>query len=332
MRIKKLLAAAVCAAFLVSCCACGARETEKTIFAMDTVMDIKAYGAGARAAVNSAENEIKQLETLFSRGNADSDIGRINDGASADVAPETAELIETALDVSSSTDGAFDITIAPVMDLWGFFTKDYRVPSDGEIKDALKYVDYRCVSVSGTRVSVENGMKLDLGGIAKGYLSGRIIDIFKEHGVTSGIVSLGGNVHCLGTRPDGGAWRVAVQNPSGEGYIGVLSVTDKAVVTSGGYQRYFESGGKTYHHIIDPKTGVSAESGLSSVTVVSEDGARADALSTALFVMGLNGAERYYREHGGFETVLVTDGGEVYVTDGLKNSFESEYEYNVING
>ena len=306
MRIKKLLAAAVCAAFLVSCCACGARETEKTIFAMDTVMDIKAYGAGARAAVNSAENEIKQLETLFSRGNADSDIGRINDGASADVAPETAELIETALDVSSSTDGAFDITIAPVMDLWGFFTKDYRVPSDGEIKDALKYVDYRCVSVSGTRVSVENGMKLDLGGIAKGYLSGRIIDIFKEHGVTSGIVSLGGNVHCLGTRPDGGAWRVAVQNPSGEGYIGVLPVTDKAVV--------------------------SAESGLSSVTVVSEDGARADALSTALFVMGLDGAERYYREHGGFEVVLVTDGGEVYVTDGLKDSFESEYEYKVING
>ncbi len=330
MRIKKLLAAAVCAAFLVSCG--GAKETEKTLFAMDTVMNIKAYGAGARAAVDSAENEIKRLETLLSRGNADGDVGRINGSASADVSPETAELIETALDVSSSTDGAFDITIAPVMDLWGFFTKDYRVPSDGEITDALKYVDYRRVSVSGTRVSVENGMKLDLGGIAKGYLSGRIINIFKEHGVSSGIVSLGGNVHCLGTRPDGGAWRVAVQNPSGEGYIGVLSVTDKAVVTSGGYQRYFESGGKTYHHIIDPKTGVSAESGLSSVTVVSEDGARADALSTALFVMGLDGAERYYREHGGFEVVLVTDGGEVYVTDGLKDSFESEYEYKVING
>ena len=233
--------------------------------------------------------------------------------------------------MSSSTDGAFDITIAPVMDLWGFFTKDYRVPSDGEIKDALKYVDYRRVSVSGTRVSVGNGMKLDLGGIAKGYLSGRIIDIFKERGVSSGIVSLGGNVHCLGTRPDGEAWRVAVQNPSGEGYIGVLPVTDKAVVTSGGYQRYFESGGKTYHHIIDPKTGVSAESGLSSVTVVSEDGARADALSTALFVMGLDGAEKYYKERGGFEAVLVTDSGEVYVTDGLKDNFESEYEYKVIN-
>ena len=138
-----------------------------------------------------------------------------------------------------------------------------------------------------TRVKLGKNMKIDLGGIAKGYTSSRVMQIFKDCGVTSGLVSLGGNVQALGTKTDGTDWQIAIENPDkSSDYIGVVSVKDKAVITSGGYERYFEKNGKTYHHILDPKTGYPAESGLKSVTIVSDNGTLADALSTSLFVMG----------------------------------------------
>ena len=175
-------------------------------------------------------------------------------------------------------------------------------------------------------------MKIDLGGIAKGYTSARIRDIFKKNGIESGLVNLGGNVQALGTKTDGNNWRVAVQSPDDtEDYLGVLSIRDKAVITSGGYERYFEQDGVTYHHIIDPKTGYPAESGLSSVTIVSDDGTLADGLSTALFIMGKDKAESFWRAHSDkFEAVLVTDDGTIYVTEGLKGSFTTERTMEVI--
>ncbi|MBQ2663371.1 MAG: FAD:protein FMN transferase, partial [Clostridia bacterium] len=174
------------------------------------------------------------------------------------------------------------------------------------------------------------GAQLDLGGIAKGYLSGRMIDIFKESGVKSAIISLGGNVQCLGTKPDGTPWKIAIQHPCGDGFIGTLSASDTAVITSGGYQRFFERDGTVYHHIIDPKTGTSAHSGLKSVTIITPDSTRADGLSTAVYVMGLEKAAELWRGGKDFDMVLMTDDDKVYVTDGIAKDFKSEFEVKVI--
>ena len=170
-------------------------------------------------------------------------------------------------------------------------------------------------------------MKVDFGGIAKGYTSASVMEIFKECGVASGLVSLGGNVQALGSKVDGCSWKVAVQNPdSEENYLGVLSIKDKAVITSGGYERYFEKNGKVYHHIIDPSTGYPANSGLKSVTIVSNDGTLADGLSTSLFIMGLKKATDYWRENSDkFDAIFLTSDNKQYATEGIYDNYSSDY-------
>ena len=174
---------------------------------------------------------------------------------------------------------------------------------------------------------------MDFGGIAKGYASERVMERYRECDITSGMVSLGGNVQVLGEKPDGSAWRVGIQDPEGTRgeQVAVLEVTDCAVVTSGGYERYFEEDGNTYIHILDPVTGYPAERDLASVTVISEDGTLADALSTALYIMGFDDAVSYWRAHEGeFETVLITDQGTIFVTEGIYEHLSSEREVMVV--
>ncbi len=159
-----------------------------------------------------------------------------------------------------------------------------------------------------------------------------MMKIFQEYGIESGIVSLGGNVQVLGRKANGGNWRVAVRSPKGDGdFLGVLSVNGKAVVTSGGYERYFEQDGKTYHHILNPKSGYPADSGLESVTVVSEDGMLADGLSTALFVMGMEQAVSFWKLHREeFDAVFLDKEGELWITEGLEGAFQSDFSYEII--
>ncbi|MCH5186778.1 MAG: FAD:protein FMN transferase [Oscillospiraceae bacterium] len=326
--MKRILILCVAIILFFSSCA-KTREAKKTIFAMDTVMELTVYGNDGEAALTAGEAEIFRLDDLLDRGSEDSDIYKLNNDIDVDrVSPETIKLVRRALEVGASTDWAFDITIAPVVDIWGFYDQSYRVPSDDEITTAL-------TKVGGDRVNVDEAVdlgetKIDLGGVAKGYASQRVSELFRNMGVDSALLNLGGNVQVIGTRPDGDPWRIAVQSPDGDGYAGVLSLSDAAAVTSGDYQRHFESGGVDYHHIIDPETGYPADSGLRSVTVVCEDATLADGLSTALFVMGLDAASDYWRENGGFEAVFITSVGEIYVTSGLKDKFESEYAYTVL--
>jgi thiamine biosynthesis lipoprotein len=221
------------------------------------------------------------------------------------------------------------------MELWGFTSGDYKVPKEKEIKKLLANMNSEDITLNedtGEVAFEKNGMKVDFGGIAKGYTSAEIMDIFKENGIESGMVSLGGNVQVLGTKTDGSPWKVAVQNPnSEEEYLGILEAEDKAVITSGGYERYFEKDGTTYHHILDPSTGKPAENGLTSVTIVSEDGALADGLSTALFVMGTEKAKEFWKNHHEeFEVILFTDDGKLLISEGLETSFNSDYEVEVI--
>lgn len=289
------------------------------LFAMDTTMTLTAYGDHAEDALAGAKSEIERLDALLSISSESGDIYALNRDHKADFQADSLALLNRALGVSASTDGIFDCTIEPVMEAWGFTTQNYRVPEENALNELLSHVDYRQVQVDGNTVSIPDDVQIDLGGIAKGFTSDRMMQVFADSGVTSGIISLGGNVQALGLKPDGSRWRVAVQDPeNSEDNFAVVEIEDEAVITSGGYQRYFEQDSTTYHHIIDPRTGYPADSGIISSTIISRDGTLADGLSTSLFIMGVDDAIAYWRGHSDeFDAILMDADGKVYVTAGI---------------
>lgn len=319
-------------AFLFTGCSAESEPAKATrdVFAMDTYMQLTAYGESAESAVNEAEALIFRLEKLFSVTDPNSDLSRINNGNGSftEVSGETAELIEFAADMCSRTDGALDITVYPVLREWGFTTGEYKIPDDETIARLLENTGYSQIKIEDDSVCIPENFSIDLGAVAKGYTSDKVIECFKENNAASGIISLGGNVYALGKKSDGSPWTVGIVDPFGpDKNMCILSVSDKAVVTSGNYERYFTgSDGKRYCHIIDPKTGSPSESGLVSVTVVSASGAECDALSTALFVMGKEKALEYYKTEGDFDMVLVTDEHEIFYTPGLADCLENMSE------
>lgn len=289
------------------------------LFAMDTVMSLTAYGPNAQAGLDAATAEIQRLDQLLSISSETGDIFRVNRDGVDTLSADSAALLQSALDFADETGGLFDPTIEPVMEAWGFTDKQYRVPTEATLKDLLTRVDYRKVNLSGDKVSLPKGMQLDLGGIAKGFTSARVMDVFTEAGVTSGIISLGGNVQALGKKPDGSLWRVGIQDSDNlNDTFAVVEISDEAVITSGAYQRFFEQDGKTYHHIIDPRTGRPSDSGLVSVSIISKDGTLADALSTTLFIMGGDAATEFWKAHrDSFDVIMMDNDRTVYVTAGL---------------
>ena len=302
---------------------CGNEQepARKTIYAMDTAAMFTVYGNNADAAISAAEEEIHRLDALLSRSGEHGDIYPLNESGAGTVSDESAYIIKTALDVSHETDGAFDITITPLMDAWGFFGQEYRVPSDAEISELLTRVDYNNVTLDGNNVTLNNNAAIDLGGIAKGYASENAMQVLKDNGVTSALISFSSAINAIGKKPDGDAWTIGIANPQNpEEYIVMLAIADTCVATSGSYEQVFKENGKTYHHILDPSTGYPTDNGLASVSVIGSNPTRADALSTALFVKGLDGATEFWRSNGGFEAVFITDSGEIYYTPGLEGS------------
>ena len=266
------------------------------LFAMDTYITMTAYGRDAETALSDAEDKLIELEQLWSVTDPDSDIYAVNhsDGQPVSVSEETAELLSFALQMAEETNGALEPTIYPVLTAWGFTTEENRVPSDAEITELLKNVGYERIRQEDTTVQLESGMMLDLGG----------------------------NIQAVGTKPDGSPWRLGLRDPFSGGTLGVLEISNQAVVTSGAYERYFiGEDGKQYGHIIAPTTGHPAESGLASATVIADEGRLCDALSTSLYVMGMERAIEYWQQHQNFEMILITENGEIYLTDGVADSF-----------
>ena len=314
-------------------------------------MEVAAYGEHAEQAVKYTEKRIEELENRLSRTKADSLVSGLNrDGSIRHLTYDYWNLIARAKEYRDATNGAFDITIAPVMDAWGFTEDSFRVPEQSELDTLLKKVNSDAIQMLGSpsdSVTLGEGQAIDLGGIAKGYTSDCVEAVFYDHEIENGKISLGGNVFVLGTKPDGSDWRVGIKDPRNEsGLAAILSLRDAYAITSGGYERYFEENGKTYHHIIDPATGYPADSGLLSVTVVAADngpdwagagnGAMCDAFSTALFVMGEEQALDFWRNGGyDFDLVLVTEDGRVVITAGLADRFEevkdSGYTYETVS-
>ena len=314
--------------FLTGCSAESSPEpVQGTFFAMDTVMDFTIYGESG--LIDQSESLIASLESLVSVTDADSELYAINQTGSGTLTGKASSLMEQALEICRRTDGALDLSIYPIVRAWGFTTGSYQVPDEAEIQALLPLVDYRKIQYDAADgdVTLPEGMKIDLGSVAKGYAGQLAAQMLREHGVQSALLNLGGNVQTVGAKPDGSPWQIGIKDPQGEDAMMVLSVEDQAVVTSGGYERYFEQDGQTYWHIMDPSTGQPADSGLISVTIVGDEGVVCDGLSTALFVMGLEKAADLWAQSGDFEAVFVTASGEVYITEGLRDRFALTEQY-----
>ena len=361
----------------------GQNEEPQTrqLFAMTTVMNLKAYGKDAGAALDEAEEKIRSLDSLLSTGTKGSEVWQINHDGGGTLSDDTATLTDLSLQLYQETNGAFDFTIYPIMKLWGF-TEFFgesgdetesstenapgheasaqteaetqteaaadalsssehlisHVPTKAEIEALLPLVDSSKViyDPETKKLTLPSGVQIDFGGIAKGYTSQAVMDIYQKHHLTGGLADLGGNIQVTGNKPDGSPWRVGIEDPADtSALLGILTLSeDSTVITSGGYERYLvDQDGKRYPHIIDPSTGYPVENDLSSVSIICKDGALADGLSTSLCVMGKEKAISFWKAHSDqFEMVLFNTDQTITISEGLKDSFISDrYEIETVS-
>ncbi len=313
--------------FIISCHT--ERLYKKTSILMDTLVSVTVVSDSkkeAESAIEEAFSEIRRLEGLINFYSSESEISMINKNAGikpVKVSRETMDVIKKAIYVSEITEGAFDITVGPLVRLWDFHKR--IKPEEEKIKEAKRYVGYRDIIIDERDSTVflrRKGMYIDPGGIVKGYTADRVVEILKRRGIKAGLVAVAGDIKAFGRKPDGNPWIVGVRNPRSEkrdDLIATLELNERAISTSGDYERYFIIDGKRYHHILNPETGYPAEDSV-SVTVISEDGYLADGLSTGFFVLGsqksLGIAKRY-----NLGLIIVDKTMKIYTTeniDGLK--------------
>ncbi|WP_352396829.1 FAD:protein FMN transferase [Aminobacterium colombiense] len=311
---------------------------EQTSYALGTILHFQIWGKDANQALEKALSRIHDIEVHMSTHDPNSDIYKVNVSSGSSFVPvheDTFYVVEKAIDYAYKSSGTFEPTIGGLVNLWGIGTPEERLPSQEEIANAVSLIGYEEVQLDRKNMSIRlprSGQHLDLGGIAKGYAADEVVAILKRKGIKSALVDLGGNIFALGTKPDSTLWNIGVQNPlepRGQ-YLGVLRVSNKSVVTSGNYERFFEKDGKRYHHIFDPATGYPAESGLLSVTILSDRSIDGDALSTALFVLGKEEGLKLASSIEGVEALVVTKEKKIYGTAGMDDFFKltnKEYTY-----
>ena len=294
------------------------------LFAMGTYMTFTGYGKDAESALSRAAERVKELEALWSATDENSEIYKVNHskGSPVTVSSETGELLRFTLDIAEQTGGALDPTIYPLMDTCGFVNGEYHIPAEQELASLLQGMSFEKVALRENTITLPEGVQLDLGAVGKGCAGAELSKLLKSQGITSALLDIGGNIQMIGARPDGAKWRLGIKHPLSEGTLGTVEAEDCAVVTSGKYERYFTGeDGRLYWHILDPTTGKPADSGLASVTIIAKDGKLCDALSTAVFVMGLEEGTEYWRSRDDFEMLLMTQQGEVYLTEGIEQDF-----------
>ena len=293
-----------------------------TFRAFDTVCAVSADVDAA--ALREIEALCARYELLLSRFNPESRLSALNAAAGewVDVGNELAAVLRVALGYCERTDGLFDITMGDVCRLWDF--KRGVVPDDAAIAEALAHVDWHNVQVEGTQARIADPQAtIDLGGMAKGYIADRVIDLLKHCGATSGVINLGGNVACLGSKPDGSAWNVGLRAPVPSGgslqaaSFASVPVRGKSVVTSGVYERSFVRDGRVLHHILDPRTGKPAETDVLSATVIADKSLDADGYTTALIIMGAEQALTFAEQSPGIEAILLTTNARLLKTTGI---------------
>jgi thiamine biosynthesis lipoprotein len=294
---------------------------EKSEFVLGTIVTVKIFEDGSESVLDEIFERLSEIESKMSFNSSASEVIEVNEAAGIEpviVSDDTYEVIEKAIDFADQSQGKFDPTIGPLVDLWGIGSERAAIPSNTDLQNAMHKIGWMKVELKGYEKSIyltEKGMKLDLGAIAKGYASDEVVRILRDKGIGRAIINLGGNVYAFGEKQDGSPWRIGIQNPfstRGE-YLGILSVKTKSVVTSGIYERYFEQAGKRYHHILSSNTGYPVDNELASVTVITESSIDADALSTVLFASGIEDGIAFLKKYNPeIGAAFVTKDNKIY--------------------
>lgn len=324
---NRILLLTLIISFVFFLCGCSdTKPVKESRFLLDTIVDITLYGKNRSTVMDELFAQIMRLESKYSRHKAGSEIATINSnpGKPAHVSEDTMEMIRKSLYFSSISNGLFDISIGPLVDLWNINGDDPHVPSQNEIDKALEKIDYRSITIDEENSTVsltKNEMSIDLGAIAKGYITDKLVTLLEEKGVNSALLNLGGNLYLYGSKPDGTPWNIGIRNPYGmQGeYIGMVSVTDRSIVTSGIYERFFEEDGNRYHHILNPKTGYPGNNSLASVSIISPQSTLADGLSTTVFLLGQEKGMALIEGMEDVEAIMVTEDKKVYLSPGIKS-------------
>nr|WP_207653576.1 FAD:protein FMN transferase [Clostridium peptidivorans] len=346
LNMKKLYFILIVITVTITAAACSSNNSSKysspiskTDFFMGTVVKISLYDKKDENIISKAFDRIKEIENEVSINKEGTELDKLNSFAGKEplkVKDDTYMMIKKGLEYSKLSQGSFDITIGPIVKLWSIGLPEAKVPTELEISDKLKLVEYKDVKINEDKSIFlkRPGMIIDLGGIAKGYTADAVVDVLKQNGVKSAVIDLGGNVFAMGSKTDGQPWKIGIQNPfelRGK-IIGTIEVQNKSIVTSGIYERFIEKDGKRYHHILSPFNGYPYNNEIAGVTIVSDKSIDGDALSTTVFSKGLNGGMKFVKKTKGIEAIFVTKNKEVYITDGLKNNFKlTNTEFKMMN-
>lgn len=320
------------ASLLISC---GQIKTSQSFTAMNTFMTVTLYSSSEKTGgevCSQIKNRIQELENILSTTLKTSDVYYINHNKKLPepLKPELSELLIFCNNMYIKTDSSFNPALYSIIREWGFTTEEYKIPSEQRIKELLLHTDYSSLCESGfiPGAKIDEKMELDFGAVGKGLAADESVAILEKNGITSALLDFGGNIQTVGKKPDGSLWRVGIKNPWGTGAVCALNVNSKAVVTSGGYERFFEDEkGHRYIHIFDPKTGRPCEGNLESVTIICSSGKYADTLSTALFVMGKDSAVEWWRKNPDFDFIMLTKDRELFYSEGLKGFIEPVFEF-----
>lgn len=296
---------------------------EKQDFALSTIISIRVYTEEDAELLDGCFSLIREYEQKLSRTLKDSEIARLNRRETTELSEDTAALLAAGLHYSELSGGAYDVAIATLTSLWDFLAEEPTVPDPDEIKEAAVWADYTAVHLEGTAVTFDNDKTgIDLGSIAKGYIADRVKDFLIENGVESAVISLGGNVLLLGSKPDGSEFNIGIQEPFGtqSDYAGIVSLSDLSLVTSGIYERYFEQDGKGYHHILNPNTGYPYENNLLSVTIIGPNSMDCDGLSTACFSLGLENGMELIDSIPDYYAIFITEDYKQHFSEGFSKA------------
>lgn len=318
MKFKKIAACLSAASLTLTGCSGLPRERDlsytDTLF--DTVISVRIYDNADEDILKGCEALCKKYDSMFSNKIADSEISQINNagGAPVEVSDDTIKLLKKGIYYGNMSNGAFDITIGTVSDLWDFKSETPSVPDAAAIAEAVSHVNYKNVIIKDNTVRLQDAQaKLDVGAIAKGFIADRLKEYLENNGITHALINLGGNVLAMGNKLDGSDYNIGIQKPFDESGTPITSVkiADKSIVTSGTYQRYFEQDGKIYHHILDARTGYPCENTLSSVTIITDSSLTADAMSTTCFLLGYDKAANMINQLDNVDAVFVTTDNKV---------------------
>lgn len=342
LLITKIAPSIALLAVLLGGCTTPDQRQSETELLLGTTITVTTYGRTPEEVFERVFARVLEIEQRMSTSEEDytmTELMAVNDAAGGrpvEVSADTFEVVSEAVRYSRLTDGAFDVTVQPLVSLWGIGTESPGIPNEEAIAEALASVDHRRVSLDPRDQSIfleGEAMGIDVGGIAKGYAADEARRILLEEGIESALLDFGGNILTIGTKPDGSAWRIGIQVPDASrgAFIGIVEVVDKAVVTSGTYERYFVEDGVRYHHILDTTTGYPVRNGLDSVTILTDESMRADALSTAVFAMGLEAGMRFVETQPDIEAIFVTSEGNLHLTPGMHAYFRlTNEEFTVV--